>query len=76
LLREAPVALDAVEAAERRTRRAGGEDGGLVLVTKAAASAELLAKLLDRYAAEPDSVPVEVLLCGIAEQSRMLRACR
>ncbi|MFC5948718.1 LysR family transcriptional regulator [Pseudonocardia lutea] len=73
LLREARAALDAVEAAERRTRRAGGEHGGLVLVTKAAASAELLAKLLDRYAAEPDSAPVEVLLCGIGEQARMLR---
>ncbi|WP_246394457.1 LysR substrate-binding domain-containing protein, partial [Pseudonocardia pini] len=27
----------------------------------------------DRYAAEPDAVPVEVELCGIAEQGPMLR---
>jgi LysR family transcriptional regulator, benzoate and cis,cis-muconate-responsive activator of ben and cat genes len=61
-----------VAAAERRTRRAAGVPG-LVLATKAAASAELLAKLLDRYAAEPDAVPVEVELCGIAQQGPMLR---
>jgi DNA-binding transcriptional LysR family regulator len=75
LLREGRAALDAVTAAERRTRRAGAADGraGLVLVTKASASAELLAKLLDAYAAEPDSTAVEVLLCGPGEQERLLR---
>ena len=46
---------------------------GVVLVTKAGASAELLAKLLDAYAAEPDAVAVDVLLCGIGEQEPMLR---
>ncbi|GIF03948.1 LysR family transcriptional regulator [Actinoplanes siamensis] len=73
LLREARAALDAVEAAERRTRRAASGQAGLVLVAKAGASAELLAKLLDAYAGEPDAVGVEVLLCGIAEQERLLR---
>jgi DNA-binding transcriptional LysR family regulator len=73
LLREARAALDAVEAAERRTRRAANGQGGLVLVAKAGASAELLAKLLDAYAAEPEAVPVDVVLCGIAEQERLLR---
>ena len=75
LLREGHAALAAVAAAERRTRRAGTVDGtpGLVLVTKAGASIELLAKLLDAYAAEPDAVKVEVLLCGPGEQERMLR---
>jgi DNA-binding transcriptional LysR family regulator len=76
LLREGRAALDAVDAADRRTRRAAlastGEPG-LVLVTKAGASGELLAKLLDAYAAEPDSVAVDVQLCGIAEQERLLR---
>ena len=38
---------------------------GLVLVTKAGASSELLAKLLDAYAAEPGAVAVDVLLCGL-----------
>ena len=63
LLREGRAALDAVDAADRRTRRAalaatGGP--GLVLATKAGASDELLAKLLDAYAAEPGAVAVDV----------------
>ena len=75
LLREGRAALDAVDAADRRTRRAASPDRrpGLVLVTKAGASGELLAKLLDAYAAEPGAVAVDVLLCGIGEQERLLR---
>lgn len=73
LLREGNAALDAVEAAERRTRRAAGGESGLVLAAKAGASSELLTKLLDAYAAEPDAVSVEVLLCGPGEQERLLR---
>ncbi len=76
LLREARAALDAVEAAERRTRRAARAatgHAGVVLATKAGASGELLAKLLDTYAAEPDAVTVDLLLCGIGEQERLLR---
>jgi DNA-binding transcriptional LysR family regulator len=76
LLREGRAALAAVEAAERRTRRAALAATGqpaVVLVTKAGASGELLAKLLDAYAAEPDAVSVDVLLCGIGEQERLLR---
>ncbi|MEV6566953.1 LysR family transcriptional regulator [Streptomyces kronopolitis] len=76
LLREARAALDAVEAAERRTRRAAlartGQPG-VVLATKAGASSELLAKLLDAHAAEPGAATVDLLLCGIGEQERMLR---
>ncbi|MFJ4922355.1 LysR family transcriptional regulator [Streptomyces sp. NPDC088725] len=79
LLVEGRAALEAVDAAERRTRRAalspaGGP--GLVLVTKAGASGELLAELLDAYAAQPGAVPVEVILCGPAEQGRLLREGR
>jgi DNA-binding transcriptional LysR family regulator len=76
LLREGRAALDAIEAADRRTRRAGlatGGQPGLVLVTKAGASSELLAKLLDAYGAEPGAVSVDVLLCGPGEQERLLR---
>lgn len=76
LLREGRAALDAVAAAERRTRRAAlaatGE-AGVVLVSKAGAAQEILAKLLDAYAAEPGAVPVEVVLSGIAEQEPLLR---
>jgi DNA-binding transcriptional LysR family regulator len=76
LLREGRAALDAVDAADRRTRRvalAATGHPGLVLVTKAGASSELLSKLLDAYAAEPDAIAVDVLLCGIGEQERLLR---
>ncbi|MFE9413278.1 LysR family transcriptional regulator [Streptomyces sp. NPDC006704] len=76
LLREARAALDAIEAAERRTRRAALAARGqadVVLAIKAGASSDLLAKLLDAYAAEPDAVTVDLLLCGIGGQERMLR---
>ncbi|MFI2338400.1 LysR family transcriptional regulator [Nocardia rhamnosiphila] len=70
---EARAVLDAVEAAERRTRRAAADRPGVVLATKAGASSELLSKLLDAYAAEPGAVAVEVMLCGPGEQERLLR---
>ncbi|GLH95305.1 LysR family transcriptional regulator [Phytohabitans aurantiacus] len=73
LLREGRAALDAVEAAERRTRRAATGGPSLVLVTKAGASSELLAKLLDAYAAEPGAVAIDVQLCGVGEQEGLLR---
>ncbi len=75
LLEESRAALDAVDAAERRTRRAGTALDGprVVLVTKAGASTELLAKLLDAYAAEPGAAPVDVELCGMGQQERWLR---
>ncbi|MEU9394719.1 LysR family transcriptional regulator [Streptomyces sp. NPDC048324] len=73
LLREAATALDAVAAAARRTRRAADPQRPLVLVTKAGASHELLRRLLDTQAAETGAVPVEVLLCEIGEQARLLR---
>jgi DNA-binding transcriptional LysR family regulator len=76
LLREGRAALDAIDAAERRTRRAAlvpAGRPGVVLVTKAGATGELLAKLLDAYAAEPGAVAVDVVLCGIGEQERLLR---
>ena len=76
LLREGRAALDAVEAAERRARRAAlaaTGHAGVVLATKAGASSELLAKLLDAYAAEPDAATVDVLLCSPGEQERLLR---
>ncbi|MFJ7631553.1 LysR family transcriptional regulator [Streptomyces sp. NPDC097595] len=76
LLQEARFALDAVEAAERRTRRAAlASDGrpAVVLAAKAGASSELLAKLLDAYATQPGAVAVDVVLCGPGEQALVLR---
>lgn len=75
LLREGRAALAAVEAAERRTRRAVDATGGasVVLTAKAGASSELMAKLLDTYAAEPGAVDVEVVLSPPGHQAAMLR---
>ena len=79
LLHEGRAALDATTAAARRTRRAGGADGPggprnrLVLSVKAGAFHELLQKLLDAYAAEPDAAEIEVLPSGTCEQEEMLR---
>ncbi|WP_329005371.1 LysR family transcriptional regulator [Kribbella sp. NBC_00709] len=75
LLLEARTVLDAVEAAERRTRRAADQPG-VVLAAKAGASSELLSKLLDAYAAEPGAVAVEVMLCGPGEPASLLRTGR
>ncbi len=75
LLHEGRAALAAVEAAERRTRRAvaAGGRATVVLTAKAGASGDLMAKLLDVYAAEPDAVDVEVVLSPPGHQAPMLR---
>ncbi|CAM5686047.1 LysR family transcriptional regulator [Streptomyces canus] len=73
LLREAGAALDAVAAAARRTRRAGDPKQPLVLATKAGASHEVLRQLLDTVAGEPEAPPIEILLCEVGEQARLLR---
>ncbi|UFS93109.1 LysR family transcriptional regulator [Nocardia huaxiensis] len=76
LLQEARLALEAVEAAERRTRRAAADRPGIVLAAKAGASTELLSKLLHAYAAEPGTVTVEVMLCGPGRTEGLLRTGR
>ncbi|MDR7255226.1 DNA-binding transcriptional LysR family regulator [Nocardioides sp. BE266] len=75
LLDEGRAALAAVEAAERRTRRVADAGGRapVVLTAKAGASSEIMAKLLDAYAAEPDAVDVEVVLSPPGHQAVMLR---
>jgi DNA-binding transcriptional LysR family regulator len=76
LLEEGRAALAAVEAAERRTRRAvetGSGRATVVLTAKAGASSELMAKLLDAYAVEPAAVDVEVVLSPPGHQAAMLR---
>ncbi|TCB96512.1 LysR family transcriptional regulator [Micromonospora zingiberis] len=73
LLGEARAILDAAAAAARRTRRAASGTKRLILATKAGANHELLRKLLDAHAAEPDATEIEVLLCGMGDQARMLR---
>jgi DNA-binding transcriptional LysR family regulator len=61
LLAEGRAILGAIAAAERRTRSV--DRPSLVLAAKAGGSNELLAKLLDAYAAEPGALAVELLLC-------------
>ena len=73
LLREARLALEAVEAAERRTIRAATDRPALVLAAKAGASSELLSRLLDAYAAESGTVNVEVVLGGLGQPETLLR---
>ncbi|MCD4525983.1 LysR family transcriptional regulator [Nocardioides sp. cx-173] len=76
LLEEAGQVLDAAAAAVERTRRTVDPAERLVLVTKAGASHELLRALLDTYAARPDALPVEVVLCEVGEQRQVLRRGR
>jgi DNA-binding transcriptional LysR family regulator len=73
LLDEARAILDGTAAAARRTRRAASSTNRLTLATKAGANHELLRKLLDAHAAEPEAAEIEVLLCGMGDQARMLR---
>ncbi|AJT41014.1 LysR family transcriptional regulator [Psychromicrobium lacuslunae] len=76
LLHEARVALEAVEAAERRTRHAAASPFRVRLATKAGAAKELLSRLLDSYAADPSAAAIEVLLCGPGEPENLLRSGR
>ena len=72
LLSEGQDLLGALTAAERRTRQAATGPVGLVLAAKAGTADELLAKLLAAYAAEPDAVPVDVVLCESQQQRKLL----
>ncbi|MFB4310222.1 LysR family transcriptional regulator [Actinomadura sp. GTD37] len=63
LAAEGAAALDAVAAAVRRTRRAGGAGPRLVLAMKPGGDGGgLLPGILAAYEREPDAVPVEMLL--------------
>ncbi|MFI5674391.1 LysR family transcriptional regulator [Streptomyces cellulosae] len=73
LLAEAPFALEALEAAGRRARRAAAAEPKLALAVKADGDAGLLEAILARYAADPAALPVAVRLCAWHEQSRLLR---
>ncbi|MER5428338.1 LysR family transcriptional regulator [Streptomyces sp. NPDC002588] len=73
LLPEARFALEALDAAGQRARRAASREPKLSLAVKADGDAGLLETILARYAADPASVPVSVRLCAWHEQSRLLR---
>ncbi|MBP2474322.1 DNA-binding transcriptional LysR family regulator [Crossiella equi] len=63
LLAEGRRILSSLASAERHTRLAAAGRPSLVLAAKTGASGELLAKLLDRYSAEPGAVELDLLLC-------------
>ncbi|HVV24611.1 MAG TPA: LysR family transcriptional regulator [Pseudonocardiaceae bacterium] len=71
LTREARVALDAVSAAELRTRRAGTCTPRLLLAMKPGGDAGLLPAILAAYDREPDVLPAEVVFD--AHAARLLR---
>ena len=71
---EAGVALAAVEAAVRRTRRAAAPSHALRLATKAGASHELLRLLLEQTARALGADGIEVVLCEVGEQAGLLRS--
>ncbi|MFJ3306409.1 LysR family transcriptional regulator [Streptomyces sp. NPDC086549] len=73
LLAEARIALDALQAAERRAQRAADADPKLILAVKADGDAGLLEPILARFASEPAALPVAVRLCGWHEHPRLLR---
>lgn len=72
LLREGQKALTTLASAERLARRAGRAEPRLAVVTKPGGDAGLLDSVLARFAAHQDAVDVEVLICGIGEQTTLL----
>ncbi|MCP2165242.1 LysR family transcriptional regulator [Goodfellowiella coeruleoviolacea] len=76
LLREGHKALDALAAAGNRARRAGRSSPALAVVLKPNCDAGLLPEILTTYRADPEAIPVDVLVCGIGEQAGVLRQGR
>lgn len=72
LLNEGRKVLTNLDAAEQLTRRAGREPR-LVVTMKPGGDAGLLESILARFAEQPDTVDVEVLICAIGEQENLLR---
>ncbi|MEU4224441.1 LysR family substrate-binding domain-containing protein [Nonomuraea sp. NPDC026600] len=58
---------------EHRTRRAGLTEPRLVVALKPGGDGALLPDILAAYQECPDALPVEVVLCGVAERARLLR---
>ncbi|HEY3504226.1 MAG TPA: LysR substrate-binding domain-containing protein [Actinocatenispora sp.] len=71
LAREARYALDAVDAAARRTRRTGAREPHLVMAMKAGGDAGLLPAILAACEREPCSLPVRVIFG--TDRVRLLR---
>lgn len=73
LLDQARVALEALEAARRRTQRAAAPGRPLVLALKVDLDGGLLGPSLEAYAREQVGVEIEVRFCRFGEQPQLLR---
>ncbi|WNV86502.1 LysR family transcriptional regulator [Umezawaea sp. Da 62-37] len=73
LLDQARIALEALEAAGRRARRAADPDPKTVLAVKADNASGILETILAAYASDPAAEPVAIRLCGWQEHPRLLR---
>jgi DNA-binding transcriptional LysR family regulator len=73
LLREGRKALSTLAEAEGLAQRAGQARQRLTVVMKPGGHAGLLEPVLARFAARPDAVDVEVLICGMGEEKALLR---
>ncbi|WP_163511915.1 LysR family transcriptional regulator [Fodinicola acaciae] len=69
LLADAKHILDAVSAATTRTRRAGSRPEKLVVAMKPSLDGGLLPEILAAY----DTLPVEVVIYGMGEQTELVR---
>ncbi|MFI7106925.1 LysR family transcriptional regulator [Nonomuraea sp. NPDC050227] len=72
-LTESRRALDAVDAAVRRAQRAARPVSRLVVAMKPGGDCGLLPGILAAYDAEPDAVPVDIVLCAAHERAGMIR---
>ncbi|GAA3284605.1 LysR family transcriptional regulator [Dactylosporangium vinaceum] len=75
LLGEARVALDAITAAVRRSRRAGAAQQSLVLAMKPGGDGGMLPQILAAYESEPDALPVQFAF-SLGERAAMLHSGR
>lgn len=72
-LSESRAVLRAVDAAVRRAQRAGHPGPRIVLTMKPGGDHGLLPEILAAYAATPDAVPVDIVLCSADERAGMIR---
>lgn len=73
LLEEGRVALEAVEAAQRRTQRAGVSPDRVVIAAKAGAHGDLLNRILLASRKVPGGATMDIQLVGPGEPERMVR---
>lgn len=73
LFHEARGVLDVISAAAQRTRRAAAVTPKLIVTAKPGIASTLLQRIVDRYAALPDTPSIEITVSGYGRQADMLR---